>query len=168
MLQVHEKIAVDPQRFRAAMGRFATGVTIVTSLYEGNPVGMTVNAFTSVSLSPCLLLVCLRHGSVTGTSIRTHGAFGINLLAEHQEGLALRFARSSGDRFRDMPFEITDMKVPILAECAAYFVCNVHTIHAAGDHDIVIGEVGALGHQDETRPLVYFGGGFGSYRPRMA
>lgn len=167
-MPLHDDLLAEPDQFRHAMGRFATGVTIVTSLEQGRPVGMTVNSLTSVSLRPCLLLVCLKHGSITGAAIRAHGAFGINLLAQHQKALALGFARPSDDRFSGVEFELAEHQVPILRHCAASFVCTLSAIHEAGDHEIMLGEVMRVAHAQQQEPLVLLGGEFGRYAPPPA
>lgn len=159
---------VTPQSFRAAMGRFTTGVTIITSASGENLVGMTVNSLTSVSLDPCLLLICLRKGSITGDAIRQHGSFAINLLADHQDALAMRFARPADDRFSGTGYTLDERGIPLIDGCSAHIVCDVYSITPAGDHDIFIGQVVSSLHDETTEPLVFRGGAFGTYTSREA
>jgi len=157
---------VSPQMFRATMGRFATGVTIITSAGEGGAlVGMTVNSLTSVSLDPCLLLVCLKRGSITGAAIRARRSFAVNLLAADQADLALRFARPVEDRFAGLGVALTDQGVPLIDGAAAHIVCDLHSITEIGDHDVIFGQVTRSVHDNAAEPLVFRGGGFGRYTP---
>jgi 3-hydroxy-9,10-secoandrosta-1,3,5(10)-triene-9,17-dione monooxygenase reductase component len=148
---------IDPLAFRSAMGCFLTGVTIVTSAGSEGLTGMTVNSLTSVSLNPCQLLICLKTGSVTGTSIRESGRFAVNLLASGQGDLAVRFARPAPDRFEGVGFSLDACGVPILAGALAHLVCELDCVHASGDHDIFIGNVRACTHSAD-QPLAFHKG----------
>jgi len=158
---------VTPSRFRAAMGAFATGVAVVTTEWQGTRQGMTVNSLTSVSLAPCLLLVCLRKGSATGAAIQASGAFAVNLLTEGQEALARRFVGPLGDRFMGLPPTRCNLGQPLLPECLAHLSCRLHAIHPGGDHDILMGEVTSCTAL-EGAPLVFYRGRFGRYLPEAA
>lgn len=154
---------IDPARFRAAMGLFTTGVVVITTTSGTEYHGMTANSLTSVSLDPCLLLVCLRRGSPTGLAIRERGAFAINLLSNDQVELSRRFVGKLDERFRGLDIQLDDAGLPLLPDSLAHFSCRVHDIHAAGDHDIVVGEVvSSLARDGE--PLVFFRGGVGRHR----
>lgn len=149
--------AIDPASFRSAMGCFLTGVTIVTSSGADGLTGMTVNSLTSVSLSPCQILVCLKTGSVTGASIRESGRFAVNLLASAQKDLAMRFARPAPDRFADVDYRLDENGAPLLSGALAWLVCDLDCVHASGDHDIFIGNVRACDHAP-AEPLAFFKG----------
>ena len=155
---------VDPHAFRAAMGAFATGVAIVTATDNGAWFGMTVNSLTSVSLDPCLLLICPRRGSATGNAMKASGMFAVNLLNKSQKELASRFVGNIADRFNGVGVEIGTRGLPILHDALSHFECVVRNVHAGGDHDIVIGEVVSC-HRREGDPLVFFRGAFGDYLP---
>lgn len=155
---------VDPRAFRAAMGAFATGVAVVTASDRGAWFGMTVNSLTSVSLDPCLLLVCPRRGSATGDAIKASGLFAVNLLNKSQKALASRFVGQNGDRFSGVGVDIGARGLPVLHDALSHFECVVRDVHAGGDHDIVIGEVVSCLRR-EGDPLVFFRGAFGHYLP---
>lgn len=158
---------VDPAPFRVAMSAFATGVTVVTVCgRDGEAYGMTVNAFTSVSLAPPLVLVCLAGAGRGRELVDAAGVFSVNVLAEDQQELSLRFAdrRRSRDAtvFDDVATGSGATDCPNLAGAAATFDCRVQRIVEAGDHVIVVGEVVALKHRPELAPLVFHAGSYRS------
>jgi flavin reductase (DIM6/NTAB) family NADH-FMN oxidoreductase RutF len=156
---------VSATEFRRAMGHFATGVTVITSLTaDGSPVGTTANAVTSLSLDPPLVLVCFDLDSQTLRAIRGHGAFAVNVLAAAQRHLSANFARRGlaaawdGVRHRRGP-----TGSPRLEDVLAMMECTVEHCLPGGDHEIVVGRVRHV----ETKagpaaPLVYFRGGYAS------
>ena len=155
--------AVSGDELRSAMGRFATGVTIITSRkQDGTPVGTTVSAVSSLSLDPPLVLVCLAHSSATLATVRTSGAFGVNILAAHQSGLSDACARPSDDEIWESVTHragVTD--TPRLDDALAHVECVVEHFVSGGDHEIVIGrvvdvELGSSDHQ----PLLYYRGAY--------
>jgi 3-hydroxy-9,10-secoandrosta-1,3,5(10)-triene-9,17-dione monooxygenase reductase component len=106
---------LDPRRFRAVIGAFATGIAVITTEANGEYHGMTVNSLTSVSLDPCMLLICLRLGSTTGQAIRKRGEFTVNILADHQRELLHRFVNTRvADRFADLDVEFSPGGMPLL------------------------------------------------------
>jgi len=150
--------------FRGALGAFATGVTIVTTRGEAHPYGMTANAFSSVSLDPPLVLVCVKSFSEGADLIRANGVFAVNILAAEQEPLSRYFAskdRPRGrDAFGDIPHRTAASGSPILDGAVGYLDCALHASHEAGDHVIFIGEVLALDFNNDTAPLVFHAGGY--------
>lgn len=148
--------------FRAAVGGFATGVTVVTTAGEGHGYGMTANAFSSVSLDPPLVLVCVITPSEGSTHITRNQCFAVNVLSASQEPLSRYFAsrdRPKGrDAFRDVPHRTSVSGSPILDDAAAYLDCRLHASHEAGDHRIFIGEVVELGVDPGGDPLLFHGG----------
>lgn len=150
---------VDGLTLRRTIGAFATGVTIVTTSVGSRPVGMTVNSLTSVSLEPPLLLVCLMRGSRTAQAIRRRRRFVVNVLQKHQESLANRFARGGEDHFGDLPVVRNESGLPIIPKALAQLECAVRSVHVAGDHFIVVGEVTSCA-RDERSPLLFFSGQF--------
>jgi len=156
---------VDPLVYRRTVGTFATGVAVVTALHEGEYHGMTMNSLTSVSLDPCMLLVCPRHGSATGKAIADSGEFVINLLGADQEDFSARFVGQFEDRFTGVDVEHTPTGTPLIAEALAHIGCNVVDIHRAGDHDIVVGRV-RFCKERSGEPLVFFKGQYGSFVAR--
>ncbi len=148
--------------FRAAVGAFATGVTVVTTSGEEHSYGMTANAFSSVSLDPPLVLVCVIANSEGSKHIERNRCFAINVLEAEQEPLSRYFAsrdRPRGrDAFRDVPHRIGQSGSPILEGAIGYLDCRLHDDHSAGDHQIFIGEVLELGFAAEGKPLLFHGG----------
>jgi 3-hydroxy-9,10-secoandrosta-1,3,5(10)-triene-9,17-dione monooxygenase reductase component len=152
---------------RDAMSRFATGVTVVTTLgHDGEPHGATANAFTSVSLDPPLILVCLAHTSNTLQALRAHGSFAVNVLSSRHEDLARSFARSGDEAAWGDPEHLTGPTgSPLLAGVHAAIDCTVFAVYPGGDHDIVVGEVQHILVDDEPGDaLLWFRSTFGTVR----
>jgi flavin reductase (DIM6/NTAB) family NADH-FMN oxidoreductase RutF len=150
--------------FRNTVGAFATGVTVITTHGDAGPYGMTANAFSSVSLDPPLVLVCVVSGTTGAETIERNGVFAVNVLGAHQEPISRFFAsrdRPAGQHaFRDIPHFTAVTGSPILERAAAYLDCWLSAQHEAGDHLIFIGEVVGLGVDPTARPLVFHGGGY--------
>jgi flavin reductase (DIM6/NTAB) family NADH-FMN oxidoreductase RutF len=158
---------VDEIAFREAIAHFATGVTVITTLNEGKPAGMTASAVASLSLDPVLLLVCINHKLPTHEAIEDSRIFVVNVLGEGQQELALHFARPSPDKFADIPLNPSH-ELPVLAEAIAFFVCDVHERFPGGDHTIFTGLVRDCGATPGRRPLLYFRSGFGTLRDQYS
>lgn len=154
---------VDETTFREAISHFATGVTVITTLKDGKPAGMTASAVTSLSLDPVLLLVCINHKLPTHEAIEDSRCFVVNVLGEGQQELALHFARPSPDKFAGVKLN-PDRELPVLAEAIAFFVCDVQERFPGGDHTIFTGLVRDCGATPGRRPLLYFRSGFGTLR----
>jgi flavin reductase len=148
--------------FRSTVGAFATGVTVVTTRGDEHAYGMTANAFSSVSLDPPLVLVCVIHPSEGATHIQENRCFAVNILHAEQEPISRYFAsrdRPRGrDAFGEVPHRIGASGSPILDGAVAYLDCRLHATHEAGDHLIFIGEVLELGFEPDAEPLVFHGG----------
>jgi len=133
---------LTPQELRAALGRFTTGVTIVTCLdAQGAPVGLTANSFSSLSLDPALVLWSLRTMSPSLPAFTAHSHFAINVLAESQVGLSRRFASQVPDKFAEGLWTAGCGNVPVLGGCASVFECERVSQQDAGDHVLFIGRV---------------------------
>ena len=133
---------MDTRYFRNALGRFTTGVTIVTCLdAAGQPVGLTANSFNSLSLDPPLLLWSLRSASPSMAAFVAAPRFAVNVLTESQVELSRCFASRSEDRFADVPWAQGEHGSPVLAGCAAVFECETLSHQIAGDHRLFIGRV---------------------------
>jgi flavin reductase (DIM6/NTAB) family NADH-FMN oxidoreductase RutF len=149
---------VTSEEFRRACGRFATGVTIASVVdAKGTPHGLTVSSFTSVSLDPPLILICLGHAVSAIHHFRAASHFGINILAEDQRALSERFARKGHDRFDGVVWQAGQTGVPLLPGALAAIECAVHRIVPMGDHDILVGEM-VHAQVREGEPLLHFGG----------
>jgi flavin reductase (DIM6/NTAB) family NADH-FMN oxidoreductase RutF len=148
--------------FRQALGGFATGVTVITTRGEDHLFGMTANAFSSVSLDPPLVLVCVIKGTTGAQVIEQNGMFAVNILGSHQEPISRYFASKDRPRgleaFDEIPHSTAVTGCPIIDGAAAYLDCRLHAAHDAGDHVIFIGEVLALGNEGSAEPLVFHGG----------
>lgn len=153
-------MAVDPLEYRQIIGGFATGVTVVTASHAGESFGMTANSVTSLSLEPCLLLVCFIRGSKTLIAVKEAGWFGVNILHAGQEQISNTFARTTGT-FDEVPHTVDPHGVPILADSLGHVVCRVRSVTDGGDHEIVVGEVvdeGTSTRGDDDSPLLFFRG----------
>lgn len=154
----------DGAEFRTVLGHFPTGVTIVTSLSDGEPVGMTIGAFTSVSLDPPLVAFLPDKSSSTFPHIREAGSFCVNFLAAAQHDVCRTFSSRSEDKFFGIGWKpAPDSSAPRLQDAVGWLDCTIETVHEAGDHYIVIGRVTALGHTSDSLPLLFFQGGFGKF-----
>jgi len=154
--------AIDSAHFRTVMGHFATGVTIVTSSFGQQPIGCTVNAFTSVSLHPPLVLVSLAEQSRTLAAITTRDVFGINMLAWRQRHLAQQFAAASDDRFTEVPYRL-ECGVPVLEGAMAAAVCEVERAIVVADHVLVLGRPQWFDCADSPDPVIFFGGWYQTF-----
>jgi 3-hydroxy-9,10-secoandrosta-1,3,5(10)-triene-9,17-dione monooxygenase reductase component len=154
----------DQALFRQVLGHFATGVTIVTAVDEGEPVGMTAQSFTSLSLDPPLVLFCPGVTSSTWPRIRNAGTFCVNILGEAQEAMCRTFAMSGADKFHEVVWTPSDVtKAPVLDDVLAWVDCVTEQELEAGDHIIVVGRVVDLSLEQEGKPLLFYRGGFGSF-----
>ncbi len=155
------RAALDPERFRQALRRWASGVTIVTAKAGDEIHGMTVSAFSSVSADPPLVLVCANRSSRTHGTILRAGGFNVNILSREQEPLSGRFASSKteGSRFEGVPWHAGILGAPVLEGSLATLECTVSSSHDEGSHTIYIGHVKAC-HLRDTQPLVYFQGSY--------
>jgi flavin reductase (DIM6/NTAB) family NADH-FMN oxidoreductase RutF len=154
---------VDVSAFRRAMSSFPTGVTVVTvASDDGSMHGVTVNSFSSVSLDPMLVLVCLNETSRGVGLIEHAGAFVVNVLSDGQQDISRWFAnryRPVGSMMFDgVPFEPGATGCPVLVDATASFDCRLRQSHRAGDHLIVLGEVVALVHRPQLAPLIFHAG----------
>jgi flavin reductase (DIM6/NTAB) family NADH-FMN oxidoreductase RutF len=138
--------AVDPVALRRALGTFVTGVTVITTHdAEGLPRGMTANSFTSVSLDPPLLLVCVGRGAHSFAAFNASSSFAVNLLHEGQTDVSNLFASKAANKFDTISYDRVHTGSPILTDCLSWFDCTVHRRVDAGDHVVLIGEVQAFG-----------------------
>lgn len=160
--------AVSTTDFKQALGHFASGVTVVTVHAEdGTPRGLTISAFSSLSLDPPLILVCVAHTSDSHELLATEGArFGVNILAAGQEYVARAFATKGGAaKFDQIAWSENELGVPVIDQAHATLTCRVHQLSGGGDHTIVIGMVeGSTTSANE--PLVHHRGRFLDTKPR--
>ena len=160
-------MTISAEDFKRALSRRASGVAVVTARSGDRIHGMTVSAFTEVSLEPPLVLVCADKSSNTLPVIRAGGVFAINVLARDQHELSNRFAanRDEDKRFEGLEFEVGRTGAPLLRGVAVNIDCRVVAEHDAGDHVIYIGEVQEVRSFDHE-PLLYFRGAYGGFQGR--
>ncbi len=150
----------DPMLQRQVMGRFATGVTVVTTRYEDQLSAMTANAVMSLSLDPPLVVVSVDKSASMHGLLEQGQCFAINILKREQEDLSNRFAQRGPKDFADLATKVAETGAPILVDALAYLDCTLVEIAAAGDHDMFIGKPLA-GEAGEGDPLIFFGGRYG-------
>lgn len=151
---------LDDYSFRRTLGCFPTGVTVMTALgADGTATGVTVSAFSSLSLSPPLVLFCLdKKTSCLGVFLE--GCFGVNILSQDQKDVSVAFARRSGDKWQGIAQRRGATGVPLLEGCVASLECRVVQVFDGGDHKIIVGQVENVEHDETRRPLLYFRGGY--------
>jgi 3-hydroxy-9,10-secoandrosta-1,3,5(10)-triene-9,17-dione monooxygenase reductase component len=153
---------LDQARFREVLGHFATGVTIVTALEEGVPVGFSCQSFAALSLDPPMVVLAPARTSTSWPRIRAAGSFCVNILGEHQEAVCRAFAISGGDKFSGVGWRPGITGAPVIDNSLAVVECELGEIFEGGDHEIVIGRVVAL-DVGEGGPLLFYRGGFGRF-----
>ncbi|MER6443419.1 MULTISPECIES: flavin reductase family protein [unclassified Streptomyces] len=150
---------VDGRALRTVCGHFATGVTVITSGSGENAAGATVNSFTSVSLEPALVLICLHHNSRLLPVVQESGGFVVNFLTQRQEPVAWAFAGRRTARIDEVPHHGSVHDLPVLSEALAHLECRLAAEYDGGDHTILLGEVVSLGTPaGEEDPLIFFQG----------
>ena len=149
----------DLRTLRDALGCFATGVTVVTCLGEDEePAGLTVNSFTSVSLDPPLLLVCLAKRAASAPLLIRASHFAVNVLQTGQKPASIRFSTRDEDRFGATPWSCGEAGAPILKDSLGVFECERFGVHDGGDHHILVGQVVKASFDTSLDPLLYFRG----------
>ncbi|MBN9426128.1 MAG: flavin reductase family protein [Burkholderiales bacterium] len=151
----------DPALYRKALGCFATGVAVVTTVTAaGAPVGLTVNSFSSVSLEPALVLWSLRRQSSACEIFSQASCFAVNLLQSAQEDISTRFASRGAEKFEGLRIRHGLDGVPLLPDCVAAFECRTVRTHIEGDHLLFIGRVERFTLHPDTEPLIYCRGAY--------
>lgn len=161
-----DRSAPTAANMRRTMGLFATGVTVITGVDDGTPVGFACQSFASVSLEPPLVLFCADHRGRAWPRIRTTGRFCVNVLTEHQVDLCERFGSSRGAKFDGLEWDLSPWGAPCLRDVLMRVHAEVDTVHVAGDHDVVVGRVLELESvaEPEELPMVFYRGQFGIER----
>jgi 3-hydroxy-9,10-secoandrosta-1,3,5(10)-triene-9,17-dione monooxygenase reductase component len=148
---------VDVEQFKRVMGSFATGIAVVSALDSGEPVGFTCQSVVSLSLDPPFVALAPSKASTSWPRIAAAGTFCVNVLAEEQEELGRRFSLSGGDKFDGIDWAPAPSGAPLLDGVLAWADCRLELVHDAGDHEIVIGRVLALGEpRPDAGPLLFF------------
>jgi flavin reductase (DIM6/NTAB) family NADH-FMN oxidoreductase RutF len=154
-------MTIDPDSFRSVLGRFASGITVVTTRdADGRDVGMTVSAFCSVSLDPPLVQVCVDHAASLYAALAVSQRYGVSILASEQEALSRRFATAeSTRRFDGIGYRRGESGVLLLDDALAQLECRIVASHPTGDHTMFVGEVESATARS-ARPLLYYRGGY--------
>ncbi|GAA1466273.1 flavin reductase family protein [Microbacterium thalassium] len=153
---------VDEAHFRDTLGRFASGITIVTATDGAGPVGFTCQSFSSVSLDPPLVSFSVMASSTSYPRIRETGGFAVNVLSEGQRHVSAQFARRGADKWAGIDWTPSSVGNPLLDDALMWVDCELWAEHEAGDHVIVIGRVTRLDRAEGLRPLLYYRGGYRS------
>ncbi|AWK89534.1 flavin reductase family protein [Azospirillum thermophilum] len=160
--------SLDPKDFRRALGRFPTGVAVMTTRTpDGRCVGMTANSFSSVSLDPAMVLWSVARRAPSFDAFVGADAFAINILAAGQEHLSQQFARPSDDKFAGVEWTPGHGGAPVIAGCTAVFECSVSATYPGGDHEIILGRVQRY-RWDDTEPLVFAAGAYARIAPLLS
>lgn len=149
-------VRFEAKHYRSVMGQFATGVTIITYDFDCRSVGMTANAFMSISIEPPLVLVSVRATSRFLAALHVKSRFGISFLTEQQQPLSAHFGGKPIEGFK--PEFLSHEGIPLIADSLAYIVAQASQMHEAGDHILVIGQIEHMHLGEARRPLVFYGG----------
>lgn len=157
-------VTIDPQDFRRVLGRFPTGVTVVTANVDGSPIGVAIGSFVSISLDPPLVGFFLGKQSGSGDAIKAAGHFCVNVLAADHIELCGVMASRGDDKFEGVihtPAPSTG--APVFDGVLATIDCSVHSVVELGDHNLIVGAVEHLEASDGAEPMVFFGGNYGTF-----
>jgi len=154
----------DSAKYRQVLGHFPTGVTVITAISDGAPVGMAVGSFASLSLEPPQVLFCAGQSSTSWPKIREVGHFCVNILSETQEDVCRVFASKAPDKFAEIGWKRTGTGSPLIEGVLAYIDCSIAQVVESGDHDVVVGAVHELEVLHEGGPLLFFRGGYGRFQ----
>ncbi|WP_124396318.1 3-hydroxy-9,10-secoandrosta-1,3,5(10)-triene-9,17-dione monooxygenase reductase subunit [Rhodococcus wratislaviensis] len=157
--------AIDPRRFRTVLGQFCTGVTIITTVDDGEPVGFACQSFAALSLEPPLVLFCPTKTSRSWAAIERSGVFCVNVLAEEQQSTCARFGSREPDKFAGIDWTASPLGSPILTGSLAHIDCSLESVHDGGDHWVVFGRVSSLSEIREERPLLFYRGQYTGIEP---
>jgi flavin reductase (DIM6/NTAB) family NADH-FMN oxidoreductase RutF len=158
--QAQNDVALHPAELRRVFGAFPTGVTAIAALVDGSPVGLAASSFTSVSLDPPLVSVCVAHSSTTWPLLSGSARLGVSVLGAEQEQACRQLAARDGDRFASLEWRATDDGAVLVEQASAWLDCSVEQLIRAGDHDIVLLRVHELDADPSVPPLVFHASGF--------
>jgi 3-hydroxy-9,10-secoandrosta-1,3,5(10)-triene-9,17-dione monooxygenase reductase component len=156
---------IDPRQFRNVLGQFCTGVTIITTVDDGAPVGFACQSFAALSLEPPLVLFCPTKASRSWAAIERSGRFCVNVLAEEQQSTCARFGSREPDKFAGIDWTPSPLGSPILDGSLAHMDCTVETVHDGGDHFVVFGRVHSMSEIKTERPLLFYRGQYTGIEP---
>jgi len=153
---------IEPSSFRTALGHYASGITVITSQIDGEPIGFTCQSFYSVSMHPPLISFSVMTSSASYPKIRQAGRFVVNILSDEQINISNQFAQRGTDKWQGVEWQESPLGNPIIVGSLLWLDCEIYAEHTAGDHLIVIGEVKSLNAHNAaaTKPLLYFKGSY--------
>lgn len=155
---------ISQDEFRAALSRFASGITVVTTRDAGGKLhGITVSAFCSVSLEPPLILICIEKATGSHYAFGESGVFAVNILAADQEAISEHFATQSEEKFGEIGCSTGDLGLPLINGCLASLECSVKNIFDSGDHSLILGQVEKAAIGNDPLPLIYFRGEYKTF-----
>jgi flavin reductase (DIM6/NTAB) family NADH-FMN oxidoreductase RutF len=158
-------MVVDEQLFKRALGRWPSGVTVVTAVADGVPTGMTASSFTSVSLDPPLVSVCVDHAARSLAALQSSRRFAVSILARNQADVSQRFASRLDEHVKfEVPTLAGVFGCPLIVGAAAHVECETFSELVAGDHTLLVGKVLHVAVHD-VEPLLYWSGQYGSFAP---
>lgn len=161
------KMKPDRVSFRAVLGRFCSGVVLVTGSDKGKPIGLTVQSFVALSLDPAMILLCVANSSTSWPRFRDTGRFCVHVLGEGQETIARRFAVSGVDKFEGVGWTWGASGNPVIDGCLAIIDCHTTHIYDEGDHQVVTADVTDLREGDSAGPLLFYRGQFRRLDPSL-
>lgn len=169
---------MDPRTFRNVLGQFCTGITVITTMHDGAPVGFACQSFAALSLDPPLVLFCPTKISRSWKAIEASGRFCVNVLHEKQKDVSARFGSREPDKFAGIDWTSSELGSPIIDGTLAHIDCTVHSVHDGGDHLVVFGSVHSLSddaagerspegyrHRQKPRPLLFYRGEYTGIEP---
>ena len=158
---------IDARTFRHVLGQFCTGITIITTVHEDEPVGFACQSFAALSLDPPLVLFCPTKQSRSWQAIEASGKFCVNVLHENQKDVSARFGSREPDKFAGIEWNPSHLGSPVLAGTLAHIDCTVASVHDGGDHFVVFGAVHAMSEPPKTkpRPLLFYRGEYTGIEP---
>ena len=158
---------IDPRTFRNVLGQFCTGITVITTVHDGEPVGFACQSFAALSLDPPLVLFCPTKVSRSWKAIEASGHFCVNVLHEKQKDVSARFGSKEPDKFGEIDWHLSKLGSPIIKDTLAHIDCTVHSVHDGGDHLVVFGAVHSLSDvpHKKPRPLLFYKGQYTGIEP---
>jgi 3-hydroxy-9,10-secoandrosta-1,3,5(10)-triene-9,17-dione monooxygenase reductase component len=158
---------IDPRTFRNVLGQFCTGITVITTMHDGAPVGFACQSFAALSLEPPLVLFCPTKVSRSWKAIEASGRFCVNVLHEKQKDVSARFGSREPDKFAGIDWTPSKLGSPIIDGTLAHIDCTVHSVHDGGDHLVVFGSVHSLSDvpRKKPRPLLFYRGEYTGIEP---
>ena len=161
---VSDGSSFDSAKYRQVLGHFPTGVTVITAVNDGVPVGMAIVSFASLSLDPPQVLFCAGKSSLSWPKVRVVGSFCVNFFVEDQEDVCRVFASKAEDKFAEVGWRRSGNGSPLLEGVLGFIDCTIESVVESGDHDIVVGAVSDLDVLHEGGPLLFFRGGYGRFQ----